>query len=735
MKIISYKQSIAGINIAAQKNIIWPCNAFKIAIPIKKEKILNIFEETILKLTQVETNDTKKLSEMLALDEELVQFVQLRLAELNLLTARYELTSDAKELLDQWDEEEEEYISATVFVDLVSGKILPVVLETYQYEHYIEKKGSSVKFLVGSKGKPRKILSKMIFPNNDHKRKKIVPEDILNTISTFKTLFYRFSSTLDQHISLPQFSRDVGSITILEEPEEIYLHCKVIIPEGSSDFLVTDPFGFDFSSVLSKAIISKENDEWMKKLRMDARDQLMGEGKKSRDTNIDDKLFNLAELEKYETIRQCISDTEYRFSKMKSNPKNQDEKLENIQNTAEFLKQLYEVIESTLKQIEKDNPSAKKWKDIFGSQSSEKNHEVLEGFAKKIGFDLDRYTSILYLQSSSIKSMLNGVVSLEVMIALGLSKAHEDIRHPFYRLAKEVPSLLIILPKLKKYRNSVSHGDELDYIDIFKVDRYKCEKCDIEFLFESEITECLECSSKLIGLRKVDIYRDKIYKCVKSLYPSLKPMKSKNKNNFNSEKTNVLNQAILDAKIGLDKNFSLFELNRLKENTSLYNELLKIETAQKDILHDGSIVITSLSSILQITFDEALKNKQKNLDVDIVRRTALDNALKVGFALTERSFPPELSLVGRKKLKSVMNGNPASLGASFIVFLAVESEINLKYISDDIPNMIAITASLLGYRQHSDKRSQELFKEVGGEKEFTDLKESVYTIIKKIMEA
>ena len=46
-KVISFRQSLAGIEIASQQGILWPCHAFKVSIPTRRKKALDIFEETI----------------------------------------------------------------------------------------------------------------------------------------------------------------------------------------------------------------------------------------------------------------------------------------------------------------------------------------------------------------------------------------------------------------------------------------------------------------------------------------------------------------------------------------------------------------------------------------------------------------------------------------------------------------------------------------------------------------
>ena len=60
-KVISFRTALDGLNIAARQSVLWPCHAFNISIPQKKKSGLNVFEETVLKITEIESGDTEKL--------------------------------------------------------------------------------------------------------------------------------------------------------------------------------------------------------------------------------------------------------------------------------------------------------------------------------------------------------------------------------------------------------------------------------------------------------------------------------------------------------------------------------------------------------------------------------------------------------------------------------------------------------------------------------------------------
>ncbi|MDN4707692.1 hypothetical protein QYZ43_18200 [Vibrio parahaemolyticus] len=129
-KVISFNTALDGLNIAARQSVLWPCHAFNISIPQKKKNGLNVFEETVLKITEIESADTEKIALFTCLEKELVAFIQNRLNQLGLLNDRNELSEHGQELLNEWQNKSDgnlEYTVATVFVDLLSGKLLPYV--------------------------------------------------------------------------------------------------------------------------------------------------------------------------------------------------------------------------------------------------------------------------------------------------------------------------------------------------------------------------------------------------------------------------------------------------------------------------------------------------------------------------------------------------------------------------------------------------------------------------------
>ncbi len=102
-KVISFRTALDGLNIAARQSVLYVCHAFNISIPQKKKSGLNVFEETVLKITEIESGDTEKTALLTCLEKGAGE-PSFRIASTSsvLLNDRYELTQQGQELLNEW---------------------------------------------------------------------------------------------------------------------------------------------------------------------------------------------------------------------------------------------------------------------------------------------------------------------------------------------------------------------------------------------------------------------------------------------------------------------------------------------------------------------------------------------------------------------------------------------------------------------------------------------------------
>ena len=263
-KVISFRTALDGLNIAARQSVLWPCHAFNISIPQKKKSSLNVFEETVLRITEIESGDTEKIALLTCLEKELVAFIQNRLNQLGLLNDRYELSEHGQELLNEWQNKSDgnlEYTVATVFVDLLSGKLLPYVSTEQLSYKKISRIGDNgfIDFLINPTNEKSRVSARQIRPSKDSFWK-AVPDsnDIIRAIREFKKKYKRHA-LLNQGVGqYPPPVPMAEAISLHENPELVYLHCDVLIQIGNSDLLVTDGCGFGFSESFANYLTSQD---------------------------------------------------------------------------------------------------------------------------------------------------------------------------------------------------------------------------------------------------------------------------------------------------------------------------------------------------------------------------------------------------------------------------------------------------------------------------------------------
>ena len=723
--IISFKQSFDEIRFTSEKNIIVPCHAFKVSIPARSKHGLNIFEETILKLSAIETSDTAKLAELTCLAKEIVKFIQNRLFQLGFLSSRFEITQQAKDLLEQLDNEPQEYIAATVYVDLLSGTVLPMVVSNApKYETVDKYNNPIVIFHLGNSGKSRPINARQLKPNNLHMAKKITSADVSKAIKAFKQLNKRFA--LLNNSKHPDYYPIATAITVSPQPQLVFLHCQVILQQGNSDLLVTDPFGYGFSTILKESL-DKMNEDWLLNIKKKAIKETVGLNSSSKPSS---QLPEFSDsINQYTDIKNFLVKAEknLRNAKEKIDTSNKEKKFQ--ESVGDAIKSFYDALEWSFRQVVFEYP-VEQWENLLSEQSSEANEKLLLEFAKKIGFEISSKSNfLLKLTPTKINSFREGIVEMQPLLALAIAGASQDNRHPAFRLASKNPTVLLFIAELKSWRDPVAHGhgDELDYRKIMQVTSYRCLKCETVYRVNEEPIECSNCHSQELSADTtlLDDYKNQTYNIIKSLFPSLIPT-SNTVNNAENTIIENIDQLILKADIALDE---FFGMNKMRLMPSKLREQLKNTELQINEEGGSSGVINSLSSALGISlFDAISTHKSGNEITEQPKNVALNKAIESNFELVGQALPKSLDTVQKDRERQAINGTSATLGANCLALLILIPTDVLKKISGYKPNLLIFIAELIKIRGHGNVQ-QQISKD-----ELLELKTQSYQIIKLLMD-
>lgn len=691
-KVISFRTALDGLNIAARQSVLWPCHAFNISIPQKKKSGLNVFEETVLKITEIESGDTEKIALLTCLEKELVVFIQNRLNQLGLLNDRYELSEHGQELLNEWQNKSDgnlEYTVATVFVDLLSGKLLPYVSTDQLSYKKISRIGDNgfIDFLINPTNEKSRVSARQIHPAKDSFWKAIPdPNDIIRAIREFKKKYKRHALLSQGVEQYPPPVPMAEAITINESPELVYLHCQALIQIGNSDLLVTDGCGFGFSESFANYLTSKGFD-WVTKLKKKGIVDKIGNTEGS-DNQLARKPFKYAEISS-RIVRSKSALQKIKNLKVNSTYYESDYRQE-IENG---IKELYLALEWSLRQVVSNNP-VPEWEQIFSASTFRENEKLLAGFAKKVGFTVnDKNKSLLQVKAGAIRQIENGKVELQPLLAFAIAGASSNASHPLHLLAQNHSGFLTHALRLKKYRDPIEHGST----ENLNIDDKKLEEL-IDSTVPSIISLVPDVADDLGEIDKIVIDGD-------------------------------INQERLKVSIEIEKALGTAFISTL--SADIKEQLIRSELMLVQFSAEKTIeIIKCYASVMQHALFDVVKDRRLEVQIDTIRGAAVEKMVQTGFFSTLERVPEQLTTVAPRNIKNAVQGLSSTLGANLLAVFILGSERELIQLQKSDPAFINFVANLIRLRGHGNQQQSDFTRE-----DMESLKNNVFKAIKIITEA
>ncbi len=689
-KVISFRAALDGLNIAARQNVLWPCHAFNISIPLKKKSGLNVFEETVLRITEIESGDTDRIALLTCLEKELVAFIQNRLNQLGLLNNRYELSEEGKKLLKNWrnkDDASVEYTAGTVFVDLHSGKLLPYIhIGNLTQEKVSSIKWPSVLIELGSTGQSKPAECHLI-SHSKQSYWKSVPNsnDIIRAIREFKKKYKRhalLNHGVDQY---PPPVPMAEAISINENPELVYLHCQALIQIGNSDLLVTDGCGFGFSESFAN-YLTFQNSKWITNLKqkgiVDKVGNAGGSGEQSSRRSY-----------KYAGISRRIQSSKKALQKVTAL------KVDSTYYESDFrqevengIKNLYAALEWVLRQVVADAPMPE-WEQIFDSGNFRDNEKLLIGFANKVGFAVNQKNkSLLQVKAGAIRQIEHGKVELQPLLALGIAGASSNANHPVHRLAQNHSGFLSHALKLKKYRDPIEHGSTAE----LNVD-------------EKTLRELIETMTPMII----------------SLVPGVADdLDEVDRTNCDRD----INQERLKATVELEKAFGVASVSEMTPNVK--EQFMRSDIMLTNFTGDKAVeIIKCYASIIQHVLFDAMKDRRLEKKNKDMRDRAVENIVQGKFYPGTENVPQEITTVAPHNIRRAVQGSSTTLGAHLLAVFLLGSENELIQLQKSDPTFVDFVANLIRLRGHGNKQQSDLSRD-----DMESLKNNVFKAIKIITE-
>lgn len=701
-KIISFRASLDGLNIAARQSILWPCHAFSISIPQKKKSGLNVFEKTVLRITEIESGDTNKIASITCLEKELVSFIQNRLNQLGLVDNRYNLSGEGQELINEWQNLSDgnlEYTVATVFVDLLAGKLLPYVnTEQLAYKKIVKISDNGfVNFLINQTNEKTRVNSRQILPDKDSYWQ-IKPEtnDIIKAIREFKKKYNQYA-LLNQNVDqYPPPVPMAEAISVHDNPELVYLHCSVLIQVGNSDLLITDGCGFGFSENFASYLMA-QNWKWCADLKKKGVvDQIKIHSENPQIAkNIAWKYLSITRLfhdskdGKSKGINTLLKELSY-------SPSTEAEEKEYIYKRQQIASKLHAALEWTLRFTISNYPVSE-WEQIFISKNYKDNETLLCKFAEKIGFSVSKNNrSIFQVKPGAIRQIKHGKVELQPLLAIAITGAAQKYTdHPFHTLAAEHSGFIGFALQLKSLRDPIEHGDISDF----------------------------EADQKDLNHR--------VQRLVQIIINLLPPIASELRQNSESEvdAKDDVNQERLKAEIELDKALGLSFVYEMSHD--IKEQLIRVEMMLSQYAEDKAIeIIKCLASVIQLALFEVIINRKASgkFEGDI-KDTAIRKIVESGFCSSIVDIPEQISTVNTKRIYRAAQGSSTTLGAHLLAIFLLCSERELTHLKNSDSTFLEFIANLISLRGHGNKQQHSFSRN-----DLESLKNNVFKAIKILTE-
>jgi hypothetical protein len=682
----------AGVSTSARQEIAWPCHAFRVTLPVRQQGSLNLFEETVLRLLDLGRFDASKLANSTCLPLDLVEFILFRLQDRQLLAANNELTELAKEYLTLKENSPPDYEGRILFRELVGGRLLPILWKgDLRCETLVEWNPFKIVIEQGTTGKPIPRKLRIIRQNKDTQRP-VHPSvlDVLAVLRQHQRLNRQYA--LLRGAAPADIAVQAGQISVVPNAESYLLRCQLIIPEGSTEFLVTDPFGYGCSDVLESAYrewISTDNEEeqnvlWLKE---QAISQRTGRPETGENPSLAPKVAR--EYPELGRLFRSISRTR-KQSKNATDTREQEAAL--ATDRQRLVQDLYSAIEWALRYC-LDTSRDDSQIQLLLSGTSESNAEVLAKMARTIGFVSADLGYLLKVSPGRVRSFEYGATDMQSLLAVAIASAHPNALHPLRRLASAMPDWLQCITIIKRDRDPAAHGQTTLLAAEHLEAHYSLTLETIRILLPKAVSD--------IGASDT----------AKSIIPA-----------------QVEYEARMAARISLERILGVQACKLLGTNIS--NLLVGVERLSSELPENGEVeagsMIGDLCAALQLTIQQivaAFKGIPSKATEDSIA-TAERKAREAEFLLEKGRLPRSIATVRRNGIEQALAGLSPSLGACIVALLLSASEQWLRQAAQRLPEYLLVIARAADLRGHGNRsiriQTQELIH----------LKEDIYQTIK-----
>lgn len=420
LKLLDYgkHEPFSGI-IGRPRYLAWPVHVYRVTLPKVSNDGdgLNAFERVILKLLDVfGVLHADELADETRIPLDLVKGVLLRLQDKGFIDEYNAIIRQERNEGLNEEGNSPVFVTALLFRELVSGKILPFLHQLDDASPVQKKEGEEKDFL-------------MIRWDASHKRNAPTQRDVINTLRAMK----KRAVVLGMEYKMPP----VQQITIIAEPEFYHLDCPIVIQKSDGEFRIADPFGHGFSLILEKSfeqMLELEDNpaRWL----LTWKQQLSTSGSGKQNTRQKEPFETEANWQRYPKL----------IASLKPAINAQFRTLAKIHASIEWalfyaccVRPFKDVI-ATLKYTEQSQHAA-----------------LLEQSAQAIGLKQPSQ-GFRPIREGKLREFENGGAYQETVLAIAILQARNDEGHPLRHLAATQPDIINRLIAISAKRNEKAHG-------------------------------------------------------------------------------------------------------------------------------------------------------------------------------------------------------------------------------------------------------------------------------------
>ena len=454
--------------------ILIPAIAYKVLIPEAKERKLNLFQETILKLFKSGNKNINFLEDNLLLDRKLIEYIINELHVSGYIDDNNLVTQEGTNVLADEDEDYKNIVGY-IFYDVISNKFWDAFVPDEDYK-ILENDGFGQefrRFKYGDLGKPIRGKAVVVKEETEAEIREIDSLEIHEVCIKHKI---RLSNMTKANYNMKNytFPKRIEKIKYLDEATPVYLATYMYYPKDltkQSKWQVCHPFYGGTSNnlrlELDKLKETPQNENLKKcidDLVFTSLNVTADERKNLR--NEDDKRFYEAlekilskNIENYSSLTSILLEMNRNFEKIEKMKVNRGKRYDEIQEKlGENVVLAQESLEVALKILAGQYEGY--YNDKLLSNNIYENSKKLGLLAKRCGFKEqfpDIFQKFFKLKKGNIKYAIENA-EMKALVALNLLISDGVNEHSFFNLAKQVPGTIDFLSDLLIRRNENNHN-------------------------------------------------------------------------------------------------------------------------------------------------------------------------------------------------------------------------------------------------------------------------------------